>query len=67
MEAGRSVDVQYSNWQRNDPVMFVERECVVATRANYWITYNCYLQEPISIIKYISQHKQTLVQVNNKH
>jgi len=46
VKAGRSFDIQYSNWQRNDPVMFVERECVVVTRANYWITYNCYLQEP---------------------
>jgi len=35
VKAGRSVDIQCSNWQRNDPVMFVERECVIVTRANY--------------------------------
>jgi len=43
---GRSVDIQYSNWQRTDPVMFIERECVVVTRLSYWITYNCYHQLP---------------------
>jgi len=45
-EDGRSVDVQYSNWQRTDPVMFHSRRCVVMTQHNYWITYNCDLQQP---------------------
>lgn len=44
-ENGRSVDVQYSNWQLVDPVHFEARKCVVVTHNNYWTTFHCDLSQ----------------------
>ena len=53
---GRSVDVQYSNWQNGYPINADTPRCVVVTQPNEWLTYDCNTPQ-----RYVCQSQQLII------
>jgi len=51
VDGGRSVDIQYSNWANGYPHEN-DRDCVIATQHNQWVTWYCNEQQ-----RYVCQSK----------
>jgi len=53
---GRSVDVQYSNWQNGDPRNAETPRCVAVTQTNTWRTWDCNTPQ-----RYVCQSQQLAI------
>jgi len=50
---GRSVNVQYSNWQNGYPLNADRPRCVAVTQYNEWFTFDCNTPQ-----RYVCQSQQ---------
>ena len=57
---GRTVDVQYSNWQSGFPHENMNSDCVLVTQNNDWVTWHCRERQ-----RYVCQSQWQLITALN--